>query len=58
MVDPFVFLVMAAAIIWLGTQVLAQRSAIRDLESRLDHIDDAAVDTGLHHRNGHRRASA
>lgn len=42
MIDPIVFLLMIAAMIWLGVQVLTQRSAIRDLESRLDHIDDEA----------------
>ncbi|WP_161790381.1 hypothetical protein [Inquilinus limosus] len=40
MIDPIVFLLMIAAMIWLGVQVLTQRSAIRDLESRLDLIDD------------------
>jgi hypothetical protein len=40
MIDPFVFLLMVAAMIWLGVQVLTQRSAIRELESRLDLIDE------------------
>ena len=40
MIDPIVFLLMIAAMIWLGVQVLTQRSAIRELESRLDLIDD------------------
>jgi hypothetical protein len=35
-----VFLLMIAAMIWLGVQVLTQRSAIRELESRLDLIDE------------------
>lgn len=43
MIDPIVFLLMIAAMIWLGVQVLTQRSAIRELESRLDLIDEEEV---------------
>ncbi|MGK9233676.1 hypothetical protein KXS07_19235 [Inquilinus limosus] len=46
MIDPFVFLLMIAAMIWLGVQVLTQRSAIRELESRLDLIDEGDVPAG------------
>ncbi|WP_342241669.1 hypothetical protein [Inquilinus sp. OTU3971] len=42
MIDPIVFLLMIAAMVWLGVQVLTQRSAIRELESRLDLIDEEA----------------
>ncbi|HMG50219.1 MAG TPA: hypothetical protein VK597_06455 [Inquilinus sp.] len=63
MIDPIVFLLMIAAMVWLGVQVLTQRSAIRDLESRLDHIDDAEdalPPTGRHadRRVADRRVSA
>jgi len=43
MIDPIVFLLMIAAMIWLGAQVLTQRSAFRELESRLDLIDEEVV---------------
>ena len=42
MIDPIVFLLIIAAMIWLGVQVLTQRNAIRELESRLDLIDEEA----------------
>ncbi len=58
MVDPFVVLVMIAAMIWLGVQVLTQRSAIRDLESRLDGIDDEVAAPKPAARADRRRASA
>jgi hypothetical protein len=50
MIDPFVFLLMVAALIWLGVQVLTQRSAIRELESRLDLIDEEETPAVGRHR--------
>jgi hypothetical protein len=58
MVDPFVVLVMIAVMIWLGVQVLTQRSAIRDLESRLDGIDDEVTAPKPAVRGNRRQASA
>jgi hypothetical protein len=58
MIDPIVFLLMIAAMVWLGVQVLTQRSAIRDLESRLDHIDDAEAGLPPAGRHANGRVSA
>lgn len=58
MIDPFVVLVMIAVMIWLGVQVLTQRSAIRELESRLDGIDDEVAPPKPAVRGNRRQVSA